>query len=204
MLKLGGVVEKSLERAIHSLQNQNTAVALWVIENDLQIDELRHNLEERVITLLATQQPVVAHDLRLLSMVSAIVTELERIGDYATGIARRVHHNPDRMAQIEWSPKINRMAEITQQMLHTSLDALLQQNEDMARQLGQTDNEVDSLRDVLRNELVDVARNDTRYIDAVVDLLDIINLLERAADRTTNIGERVIYLITSEVEEINP
>jgi phosphate transport system protein len=204
MLKLGTVVEQSLERAVHCLQNQNASVALWVIENDIQIDDFRHNMEERAVNILATQQPVVAQDLRLLSVVSAIATELERIGDYASGIARRVRHDPERMSQIEWSEQLERMTYLAQQMLHTSMEAFLQQDETMARNLGHTDEEVDALRDALRTDLIAMARKDTQYLDAVVDMLDVVHLLERAADRATNIGERVIYLVTSDVEEINP
>lgn len=203
VLSLGQTVEQSLTRAIHSLQTQNAAVANWVIENDSQIDEARRVLEERAIHMLATQQPVVAQDLRLVAVVSAIATELERIGDYANHIAQRSLRHPEQLAQIGWPDDINRMTERAQQMLHTSLEAFFQGDADIARSLKEQDNEVDELRDRLHDQLTSFARNNEQYIPTVIDMIDVVNLLERTADRTTNIGERVVYIATSEVVELN-
>jgi phosphate transport system protein len=186
-----------------SLHNQNSATALWVIENDATIDEARNTLEERVINMLATQQPIYAHDLRLLAVVSSITTELERIGDYASNIAQRVYDDPDHLAQISLPDEIGEMATLTQEMLHTSLQAFLQQDENMARGLGKTDDRVDQLRHLLQDRLVVYAKEHPQYMGAAIDLIDVVRLLERAADRTTNIGERVIYILTSEIEELN-
>jgi phosphate transport system protein len=203
VLSLGRAVEQSLTRAVHSLQTQNVAVASWVIENDSQIDEARRLLEERVINMLATQQPVVAQDLRLLAVISAIATELERIGDYANHIAQRALQYPDQVAQIGWPDDINRMTERAQQMLHTSLEAFFQGDADMARALKEQDHEVDELRDRLRDQLTTFAHNHEQYISTIIAMIDVVNLLERTADRTTNIGERVVYIVTSEVVELN-
>jgi phosphate transport system protein len=185
------------------LQTQNVAVASWVIENDSQIDEARRLLEERVISMLATQQPVVAQDLRLLAVISAIATELERIGDYANHIAQRALQYSDQLSQIGWPDDINRMTERAQQMLHTSLEAFFQGDADMARALKEQDHEVDELRDRLRDQLTTFAHNNEQYISTIIAMIDVVNLLERTADRTTNIGERVVYIVTSEVVELN-
>jgi phosphate transport system protein len=203
VMKLGNTVEQALQHAVHSLQNQNSATALWVIENDADIDEARNTLEERVVMMLATQQPIYAHDLRLLAVLASITTELERIGDYASNIAQRVYNDPDHLAQIQLPDEIGQMAALTQEMLRTSLHAFTQQDEGMARSLGQTDNQVDALRHHLQDQLIEYAKNNPPYIGAAIDLIDIVRLLERAADRTTNIGERVIYILTSEIEELN-
>lgn len=203
VLSLGQSVEQSLTRAVHSLQTQNAAVASWVTENDSQIDEARRLLEERAIKMLATQQPVVAHDLRLLAVVSAIATELERIGDYANHIARHTLRHPEQLAQIGWPDNINRMTELAQQMLHTSLEAFFQGDADKAHNLKEQDNEVDELRDRLHSQLTTLAHNNEQYILAAITMIDVVNLLERTADRTTNIGERVVYIATSEVVELN-
>lgn len=203
VMKLGNAAEQALQHAMHSLQNQNSATALWVIEHDATIDEARTTLEERVITLLATQQPVYAHDLRLLAVVSSIATELERIGDYASNIAKRVYNDPDNLAQVALPDEISQMAAITQKMLHSSLHAFIQQDEQLARSLGETDNQVDELRHRVQASLVQYAQQHPQYVGAVVDLIDVVRVLERAADRTTNIGERVIYILTSEITELN-
>jgi phosphate transport system protein len=204
LLRLGELVEDALKHAIHSLQKRSTTTALSVIQNDLRIDEARHNLEERVIVMLATQQPIVARDLRLLTVTSAISTELERIGDYACGIARRVYRSPDHAVRVALPEDINRMIELAQYMLHTCLQAFSHQDAEMARSLGQIDDEVDVLEDKVRDELEALIHVDVRYTGSVLDLIEVAHALERAADRATNIGERVIYLVTCEVEEINP
>jgi phosphate transport system protein len=95
------------------------------------------------------------------------------------------------------------MATLTQEMLHTSLQAFLQQDENMARSLGETDDRVDQLRHLLQDWLVAYAKRNPQYMGAAIDLIDVVRLLERAADRTTNIGERVIYILISEIEELN-
>lgn len=204
VMQLGEHVEQSLSRAVASLQNQNAAVALWVIENDERIDEARRVLEDRVIQMFATQQPVVAQDLRLLATIASIATELERMGDYASHIAHQVYQDPDQMAQIEWSEDIDRMTALTQEMLHDSLHAFVEQDVEKAYRLGQTDKQVDMLRTRLRDQLIGQAQQDGQYIGATVDMLEVVNLLERTADRTTNIGEYVIYIVTSKREELNP
>ncbi len=204
LLQLGAAVEQALLHAMHSLQTRNTTVALWVIQHDDDIDKARTNLEEQVIMLLATQQPVVAQDLRLLTAVSFIATELERIGDYACSIARRVYRAPDHAVQAPLPTDMSHMVQLVQQMLHTSLEAFLQQDADIARRLAAADDEVDALEDKLNAELIDLIHVDVRYTASVVDLLDVVHALERAADRATNIGERVIYLVTNVTEDLNP
>jgi phosphate transport system protein len=173
-----------------------------VIGNDARIDQARNTLEERIITFFATQQPV-AQDLRLVAVVAAIATELERIGDYASGIARRVPAASDMSPRMMWPVGLEQMIDRVQAMLQESLEALLNQDEQQARSLGQKDEYVNQLRDSLRLELVALARNDTQYLDSAIDMIDVVRMLERAADRATNIGERVIYLVTNEMEEIN-
>ncbi len=203
-MRLGHAAEQSLVRAMNSLQEQNAAIALWVIENDSEIDEARTTLEERAVAMLATQQPIVAQDLRFLASIASIATELERIGDYASAIARRVYHDPDQFAQVEWSSDLERMAELARQMLHTSLETFIEEDAEKARMLGQTDDTVDALRDALRAELIAIAQDDTHYLHAVIDVLYVVHALERTADRATNIAERVIYIVTNTAEEINP
>jgi phosphate transport system protein len=203
LLSLGSSVEDALKHALRSLQTGNPAIATWVISNDAAIDEMRHNLEERVIGLLATQQPIVARDLRLLSAVSAISTELERIGDYATSIARRVHRAPEHPAPVPLPTAIETMTSITIEMVQISLQAFLNEDEELARSLGTRDDAVDKLEDTLHDDLIAHIQAHPECTAAAVDMLDIIHALERAADRATNIGERVIYLVTSDIEELN-
>ncbi len=203
LLRLGNRVEHAMKQAIRSLETWNTILASQVIYEDTEIDEARHNAEERVITLIATQQPV-ASDLRLLGAVFAISTELERIGDYASTIARRLQRSAGRALMIDVPHGLLEMASVAQEMLTLSMEAFLRQDVELANRLADYDNRVDGLETHLRDELLALAHADPQRIEAVLDMLDVVHALERVADRSTNIGERVIYLETSMLKELNP
>jgi phosphate transport system protein len=203
LLRLGSMVEQALLRAIESLDTWDSTVAAQIISDDAQIDNVWRALEERTIHLLATQQPVVASDLRLITVVTAIAGELERIGDYANIIARRVRRATRRPALVTPPPQIKEMADITLQMLHTSLEAFIRQDATLAHGLTQSDERVDDLEDLLRAEIIALAKSDPDKVEAAIDMIDVVHAFERAADRATNIGERVIYLATSSVETLN-
>ncbi|NJN19308.1 MAG: phosphate signaling complex protein PhoU [Oscillochloris sp.] len=203
LLRMFSMVEQALLRAIKSLESWDTTTAAQIIHDDAQIDEAWRMLEERTIHLLATQQPVVASDLRLVTGVTAIATELERIGDYANSIARRVRRATRRTSLIPPPPQISEMGAIAITMLNTSLDAFLRQDAELAQSLAASDERVDELEDLLRAEIIADARRNPDQFEAALDMLDVVHALERAADRSTNIAERVIYLVTSSMETIN-
>ncbi len=200
LLRLGSMVELALNRAIKSLATGDRVIASWIIEDDLQINYARYSVEEQAITLLATRQPV-AKDLRFLNVVTAIAVELERIGDYASVIARRIERISTRKSQLTPPALLHEMSMLTLSMLHTSLEAFLHQDRVLAYDLEHNGNRVYEYEGILRSKLIDVARSRPEHIETVVDLLDVIHALERIADRAVNIGERVIYLVTSVVEE---
>jgi phosphate transport system protein len=198
---MGNHVEQAFQHAAHSLHQHNTITALWVIEHDTQIDELRHNIESTVLSLFATQQPIYARDLRLLLTVLNIATELERIGDYASSIARRVQRMSSR---IEPPTEMERMTDLCQQMIHTSIAAFEARDTELARSLTIAENEMDELEVQTRAHLIALMASDAAPFETVVEMRDMVHALERAADRATNIGERVIYLVTCDIEELNP
>jgi len=203
LVRLGTMVEHALQRSIHSLETWNSSLAAQVIQDDILIDDARVRAEEQVIKLIATQQPV-ASDLRLLGTIFAMAGELERIGDYASSIARRLQRAASRHMLVSPPGGIYEMATLSQKMLNISIDAFLRQDSTMIHSLSHYDNRVDTLEDMLRSILIQQARHDPQRIEAILDILDIIHALERVADRATNIGERVIYLETSTMEELNP
>lgn len=203
LLRMGSMVEQALQRSMASLETWDTSLAAQVIHADAKIDEVWRSLEERTITLLATQQPVVASDLRLCTVVTAIASELERIGDYANSIAKRVRSATRRPALLPPPPQIYEMSRLAIQMVTTSLEAFLRQDPDLAHSLTALDERVDELEDRLRAEIIAAAKANPMLIESAIDMLDVVHALERAADRATNIGERVIYLVTSTVETIN-
>jgi phosphate transport system protein len=204
LVRLGEHVEQAFQHAAHSLHQDNATTALWVIEHDAQIDELRSNVETTVMGLLATQQPIYGGDLRLLVAVLIIASELERIGDYACSIARRVYRAHASDTVLDLPNGIERMTELCQQMIHTSIVAFESRDTELARSLAAADDEIDDLEDQLHHSLCALIDHDASQFDHVVEMRDVVHALERAADRATNIGERVIFLVTCDVEELNP
>ncbi|MEM8531411.1 MAG: phosphate signaling complex protein PhoU [Chloroflexota bacterium] len=203
LLRMGSRVEHALAHSMRALSEWDSRRAQQVIQEDREIDEARTAIEETVLEILATQQPVVGADLRTLNATIAIAGELERAGDYAKGISKRVIRSLQAPVLIETPGKLFRMGELAQQMLHTCLDAFVRVDVDMARSLAIEDELVDELEDEVTATLLDVARSETHTLDSVINLLDIAHTLERLADRSTNIAERVIFIATNHAEELN-
>ncbi len=204
VLRMGNLVSYALNTALKSMETWDVAMAQHVIDDDANVDTAQHELQERAITLIATQQPV-ASDLRLIGSVFAIATELERIGDYAVHVARPVVRLSGRRDEISLiiPDGFQEMADLAHKMLTMSLDAFLQQSSELAREVGTYDERVDELEDQVRAQLIEQTRNAPDQMEAYLEVLDVVHTLERVADRTTNIAERVIYLEKSTIEELN-
>ena len=165
------------------------------------IDQKRFQLEERCLELIATQQPI-ATDLRMVISVLHIAVELERMGDYAEGIGKislMMGNEPPLKPLID----IPRMTEKCIDMLRRSLDALVRRDVVMATQVCKDDDEVDGLYDQVYHELLMFMIQDPKTIQRATYLLWAAHDLERSADRATNIAERVIFLVTGQLTEIN-
>ena len=200
ILAMGSMVEKAISRSIEALKKRDLTLAQQVIADDLKINEKRFNIEEKCIQLTATQQPM-ASDLRIIICVLNIITELERIGDYAEGIAKIVVMIGD---EPPLKPLIDlpRMAEKTEEMLGRSLDAFVNRDAEAARQITAEDDEVDNLYDQVFRELLTFMAEDPRTITRATRLIWVAHNLERSADRVTNICERVVFTVTGKMEEI--
>ena len=201
LLALGDLVDKAIERSIQALATRDLELAQQIIDEDVLINQAQSDLEERCLVLIATQQPL-ASDLRIIVTVANIAIELERMGDYAKGIAKitlMIGDQPPLKPLID----IPRMAEKGRQLLHQQLDAFIRRDPDSARRLGIGDDEVDALYDQVYRELVFFMMQDPKTITRATHLLWVAHNLERIADRTTNIGERVVFLVTGRVEELN-
>ena len=203
LLRMGSRVEHALADAMRALATWDTALAKQVIGGDREIDTARTAIEEEVLELLATQQPVLATDLRMLNATIAIASELERAGDYARGIAKRVERCLRAPVLLDPPAGLHRMGELAQAMLHASLDAFVRTDVALARSLASEDERVDQLEDQVVEKLMDAARRDPNKLDCAISLLDVAHTLERLADRTTNIAERVIFIATNVTEELN-
>jgi phosphate transport system protein len=202
LLRMGSRVEHALVDINQVLATRDTHLAQRVIAGDREIDAARSAIEERVLDVIAMQQPV-ATDLRRLLAMIAIANELERAADYTKGIAKRVIRGVSFEHVVDTPVQLRQMGTIALAMLNTSLDAFVRTDINLARSLAERDEEVDELEDDVNAQLRDIARQDPTSLDAVIAWLDVAHVLERLADRATNIGERVIFIATSEAEELN-
>jgi phosphate transport system protein len=201
LLEMGQMVADSIGSSIQALAKQDQELAQWVIDYDDEINAFQYDIDEKCLVLIATQQPM-AGDLRAILSVSNIAAELERIGDYSEGIARlalKLLGRPLLKPLID----IPRMAEEGRRMLMGSLEAFASQDVEAARQIGDADDVVDALYDQVYRELLVYMMEDPRTITQATYLLWVAHNLERIADRTTNIAERVIFLDSGRIVDLN-
>jgi phosphate transport system protein len=201
LLALGSMVEKAIVTAVEALRDRDLEASRRVVREDDAIDKKRFDLEERVIDMIAIQQPV-ASDLRTLITALHISVELERIGDYAEGIGKISLMMGDQ-APIKPLVDIPRMAEKAVGMLRESLDALVKRDVDLATAVCNADDEIDQLYDQVYRELLLIMLGDPQKIERATFLLWASHDLERIGDRATNIAEQVIYLVTGKKTELN-
>jgi phosphate transport system protein len=197
---LGSMVEKALVDAVEMLKQRDMEGSQRLIAEDRLINEKRFAIETDVLALIATQQPV-ARDMRTLAAVLEITTELERMGDYAKGIAKinlLIGQQPLLKPLID----LPLMAERVREMLHLALDAFIRRDVALARQIPAQDDYVDHLYNQINRELLTYVMADPSTIDQANYLLWAAHNLERAADRVINLCERVVFTVTGEMVEL--
>lgn len=200
ILVLGSMVEQSILDSVAALKKRDVEASRAVIQMDQRINEKRFDIENRVMILIATQQPM-ARDLRLLASILEIAGELERMGDYAKGIAAiniRMGSEPLLKPLID----IPRMAQKDVDMLHSALTAFVQEDAEAAQKIPPEDDEVDALYNQIYRELMTFIIADPKVIERANWLLWVAHNLERVADRVTNICERTVFIATGEMREI--
>ncbi len=201
VMSLGSMTEKAIGRAIESLKNQDVALAQKVIDADADINDARWQLEDAAIQVMATQAPM-ASDLRRIAAVMHIATELERMADHAEGIAVLTLRTADEPL-LKPLVDIPRMADIARELLLEALDAYVEDDAERAKQVARRDDEVDRLYEQVYRELLTFMISDPRTITRATHLLWVAHNVERIADRVTNICERVVFVVTGELEELN-
>ena len=194
VVKLGNVVEKAVVKAIDCLKNRDIEGSEQLIEDDDIIDDMTQSIEDRCIDLIALEAPL-ASDLRGIISALMVSNELERMGDYAEGIAK-ITIAMGKMPPLKPLIDIPRMADKAANMVRLSLEAYVNKDADTAYEVVKSDDEVDSLYDQVYRELLTYMMADPSTIQRATYLLWVAHDLERVADRTTNIAERVIYLVT--------
>ena len=200
LLLLGNLVEQQILGSVEAFKKRDINVSKTIVETDTKVNTKRYAIEEQVLITIATQQPM-AHDLRLLASILEIAGELERIGDYAKGIATiNIRMGDEELL----TPliKIPMMAEKCVNMLHRSVIAFINEDEEEAQQIPMEDDEVDRLYQEVYHTMLKFIAKDENAIERANWILWVAHNLERVADRVTNICERTIFTVTGELKEI--
>jgi phosphate transport system protein len=201
MLVMASMVDRAIDRSVEALKARDLEESRKIITADLDINKMRFEIEELCIQIIATQQPL-ASDLRILVAILNIITDLERMGDHAEGIAKiSLMIGDERLLK----PLIDvpRMGEKARDMLREALDAFVERDAEAAKRIANADDEVDALYDQVYRELLTLMLYDPTIIKRATNLLWVAHNLERIADRVTNICERVVFLVTGRMEETN-
>lgn len=197
LLHMGDYVADLLDEALAALKNQDVKVARQVIMGDDATDDLDYNIEMTALDLISLQQPS-GEDLRTLATVMRVSRELERISDYAVNIAETAERLAELGPYFKPLVDIPRMSDLARSMLRRSLQALVDRNLDLAREVVEADDAVDLLFEALYNELLDYMKKGPEFVDQASYLSLVARYLERIADHAVNIAERVVYRETGQ------
>jgi phosphate transport system protein len=201
IIALSGMVERAVLDAVEALKQRDLNAARKIYANDLFINDKRFEIENNALIMIATQQPM-ARDLRVLASVLDIASELERMGDYAKGIARiavLTGEEPPVKPIID----LPIMAKLTVDMLHRAVQAFVDSDESSALAIPKEDDKVDDLYNRIYRDLLAIMTTDASTIDRATHLLWVAHNLERTADRVTNICERTVFVTTGKLIEID-
>ena len=200
--RVGDQVNSALAQAMTALKERDTVLAEKVIEGDQKINTRRYEIEEKSLSIIATQQPA-ASDLRAIVAVMNMVSDLERMGDHASGIATLVTRMED-LAGLEMPTGLSIMSKMAQDMLQAALDAYAEGDEQAAYTIAGMDDKIDTTYKTLFRNLVEVIVQKPDSTSIALYYLFAGHNLERIADRVTNLAERVIFLGSGQVQELNP
>ena len=201
MLVMASMVEKAIQRSVNALKTRDIKLAQAVVDDDFKINQQRFGIEEQCLLIITTQQPV-ASDLRIIAAVLNIITDLERMGDHAEGIAKiaiMIGDEPPLKPLVD----VPRMEELSRSMLRRTMDAFVARDAEAAKAIGAEDDIIDNLYEQIYRELLTFMMADPGTINRATHLLWVAHNLERIADRVTNICERVIFLVTGRMDELN-
>ncbi len=202
VLVMDSMIESATTDAVTALKERDVETAGRIYAGDAQVNAKRFELENDIMITIATQQPIMAGDLRLLASLLEVVAELERMGDYAKGIAKICILMGDQ-PPVKPLIDIPKMGEIVVSMMHRAVGAFINLDVETARQIPREDDMVDQLYTRVYHDLVAIMIKDPSVIDRANHLMWAAHNLERMADRVTNICERTIYVATGEMSEID-
>ena len=201
LLRMGSLIDAAIARAMQALSVRDPRLAREIVSEDAKVNALRFQIEEACLTIFATQQPT-ATDLRLVVATIILASELERMGDYAAGMARTVLRMGDEPL-LKPLVDMPRMAEIDHEMLRDALDAYVARDAAAARAVAARDDELDNLYNQIFREILTYILEDPSCTTRALYLLFSAHNLERIGDRVVNIAERVIFMYSGEMRELN-
>lgn len=193
ILHIGGLVEDRVDKALTALLGRDAALAREVIDGDNVIDDLELEVEERCLDILALRQPV-AKDLRLVTGIMKINSDLERMGDLAVNIAERAEVLAF-VPSLPFRPDVTRMAAVVKRMTRDGLDAMVRRDEALALRVWEMDDEADRLYRELIGEAIQFMSKNVDRLGDVMHLVGALRNLERIADHATNVAEMVVFMV---------
>jgi len=202
VLRMGALVESQIRAAINALITHDAESALTVIRDDVQINEVQRKATAMIAAVIATQNPV-ARDLRYLLTLDHVTYELERMGDHAASVAKAVVKLAP-YPPLERYVHLPEMAERAAVLVHGVLRALVESDAVKAREIAVEDDEIDRLYHATFDEVVELMRADPGNVERGTRIIIASHYLERIGDRATNIAEDIVYLVTGDVEDLNP
>ena len=200
LLLMGSMVEQATMRSVQALKKRDIEGAKAIYNEDNLVNEKRYAIENSVLILIATQQPL-AHDLRLMAALLEIAAEIERMGDYAKGIAKVVFQLGDFDLPMPLK-EIEKMATLAIDMFHRALSAFIAEDPLAARKIPSEDDAVDVLYQKVQKDIVEVMIKKPEMIDSANLFMWVAHNLERMADRVSNICERTVFVATGELGEL--
>jgi len=201
LLRMGVFVNEAIQHAVDSLARQDIITAQQVIDGDDVVDNMLIDIEKRCLQLMALQQPM-ASDLRAIGTALKIVTDLERMADHATDIAK-VTLRLDGEPLVKRLVDIPRMTELVRSMTAEALEAYVHQDVARARSMVKLDDEIDRLYRTIFDELIEIMQQKPQHIKQATYLLQVAMYLERIGDHATNLGEWTIFMVTGELTDMN-
>ncbi len=201
LIEMGALVEQAIENAISALETQNASQANENIKFDRIINNKEREIEGLCMKLLLQQQPV-AKDLRLISAVLKMITDLERIGDHAQDISEIVLYLSSQ-PYIKKLEHIAKMAQITSKMVTNSIDAFVKRDTFLAQRVCASDDTVDELFVIVKDELISLIHENSDNGEQAIDLLMVAKYFERIGDHAVNVGEWVTFSITGQHKEFD-
>jgi phosphate transport system protein len=200
VLLLGSMVEDAVIKSVQSLKTRNVKQAKQIYQHDIELNDKRFSIENAILIVIATQQPM-ARDLRQLASMLDVISELERMGDYAKGIAKVAIKLENVDLRIPMK-EIETMADLAVGMLHKALTAFIDEDAQTASQIPYEDDPVDRLYENIYHQAVDLMMSDPQNVDNANLIIWVGHNLERLADRVTNICERTVFIATGELMEL--